>query len=137
MGVFGCQATCDKFVADYALQLLEKSVLAANVQIPKSEKSGAWACRAKILNSHIELTRSGDKQNGGTYTSVDLVNIRLTLPNSSVVHTPFLKFAEKYSSIVSVAGAESTPAALPKRRPAPKARPVKEVMKKVMKKARK
>ena len=69
--------------------------------------------------------------------SVDLVNIRLILPDSSVVRKPFLKFAEKYSSIVSVAGAESTPAALPKRRPAPKARPVKEVMKKVMKKARK
>ena len=41
LGVFGCQATCEKFVADYALQLLEKGVLAANVQIPNNEKSGA------------------------------------------------------------------------------------------------
>ena len=57
-------------------KLLHSAFIEADIAVPATEQSGAWSSNASLLNQRLKLTRTGQKADGKTWESSDLVRFR-------------------------------------------------------------
>lgn len=92
------------FVADKAVAVITGAVLDANLKVPAENGKSAWSAKSAKEGGRVRLTRTGDKQAGGTYEISELFNLKLRVASDVPQHVrkTMNKFSKQFSALVTL-----------------------------------
>jgi len=95
-------AIAQQHVVDYAIGLLDKAYIRANIDVPAFENKTAWAAESTVLTNRIKLARTGTTLQNTKFGITELINMQVTITTnfSKNAMDTITAFAQKHPNII-------------------------------------